>query len=141
MQVAGSGQRISAAKLRRAMQERPTLHFALLKFYQAFSNGLAKLDERLARWILMSHDRIDGNVLPLTHQFLAIMLGVRRAGVTVALQRLEGLGFIRLGRGEHGSRRLEITCWGVVRRRGERVTETSRTTRRQHGPSFQVESR
>ena len=48
----------------------------------------------------MCHDRLDGNELPLTHGFIAIMLGVRRSGVTEALQVLEGEGMIRGGRGK-----------------------------------------
>ena len=59
----------------------------------------AKLDHRLARWILMADDRVDGNSLPLTHEFLSLMLGVRRAGVTEALHALESKGLIRSSRG------------------------------------------
>jgi DNA-binding transcriptional regulator YhcF (GntR family) len=53
----------------------------------------------LARWILMSHDRLDGDDVPLTHEFLALMLGVRRAGVTVTLHILEGERMIKATRG------------------------------------------
>ena len=60
----------------------------------------ARLDARLARWLLMAHDRVQANTLPLTHEFLALMLGVRRAGVSEALQSLESQKFIRHGRGE-----------------------------------------
>ena len=58
----------------------------------AFSNGTATLEERLARWLLMANDRLDGDEIPLTHEFLSLMLGVRRAGVTVALNYLEHRG-------------------------------------------------
>ena len=84
------------------------LHGALLRYAHAFHiqttrtnlvNGRSKIEERLARWLLMADDRIDGNVLPLTHEFLSIMLGVRRAGVTVAVQALEASGFITVKRG------------------------------------------
>jgi CRP-like cAMP-binding protein len=61
----------------------------------ALTNGRAKLEERLARWILMAHDRTDGDTLDLTHEFLALMLGVRRPGVTIAMHFLEGAGLIR----------------------------------------------
>jgi CRP-like cAMP-binding protein len=64
----------------------------------AFSNGTAKLEERLARWLLMAHDRLDGDEVPLTHEFLSLMLGVRRAGVTVALNHLERTAVIRMSR-------------------------------------------
>jgi CRP-like cAMP-binding protein len=56
------------------------------------------LEARLARWLLMTQDRIDGDVIPLVHEFIARMLAVRRAGVTVALQTLEERGVIRTGR-------------------------------------------
>jgi CRP-like cAMP-binding protein len=52
----------------------------------AFSNGLFSLDARLARWLLMCHDRIDGDAIAITHEFLSIMLGVHRPAVTIALQ-------------------------------------------------------
>ncbi len=89
IQAAGHGQRINATKLRKAMAASSSLQSLLLKFVQAFmvqtaqtaiSNARAKLNERLARWILMADDRIDGSRLPLTHEFLSLMLGVRRAG-------------------------------------------------------------
>ena len=55
----------------------------------ALANGRSKIEERLARWLLMADDRIDGDRLPLTHEFLSLMLGVRRSGVTAALRALE----------------------------------------------------
>jgi CRP-like cAMP-binding protein len=109
IQAAGHGQRIDATKLRKAMAASSSLQSLLLKFVQAFmvqtaqtaiSNARAKLNERLARWILMADDRIDGSRLPLTHEFLSLMLGVRRAGVTEALNALESEGLIRASRGE-----------------------------------------
>ena len=109
IQAAGHGQRINATKLRKAMAASSSLQSLLLKFVQAFmvqtaqtaiSNARAKLNERLARWILMADDRIDGSRLPLTHEFLSLMLGVRRAGVTEALHALESEGLIRASRGE-----------------------------------------
>jgi CRP-like cAMP-binding protein len=109
MQAAGRGQCIKTPALRKAMQASPSLRGVLLKYVQVFmvqtahtavSNARAKLEQRLARWILMAHDRLDGVSLPLTHEFLSLMLGVRRAGVTEALQALEGLKLIRSGRGQ-----------------------------------------
>lgn len=108
MQVAGEGQRIAADDLRKLMRESPAIRDVMLRFVQAFmiqathtaiSNGSAKLEERLARWLLMAHDRIDGDVLPLVHEFLALMLGVRRPGVTVAIHSLEAQGLIHAERG------------------------------------------
>ena len=108
LQVAGEGQHISAAALRKAMDAIKTLHKLLLKYVQAFSvqtthtavaNACARLDQRLARWILMAHDRVPGDTLPLTHEFLSLMLAVRRPGVTEALQSLTRQRFIKSGRG------------------------------------------
>jgi CRP-like cAMP-binding protein len=108
IQVAGNGSRIASSDLRDAMERSRTLHAVLLNFMHAFmiqtahtalSNGTASLEERLARWLLMAQDRLGGNEVPLTHEFLSLMLGVRRAGVTVALNQLDRKGFIRLMRG------------------------------------------
>jgi CRP-like cAMP-binding protein len=60
----------------------------------ALANGRSKTEERLARWLLMADDRIDGKEMPLTHEFLGLMLGTHRPGVTVALQALEKKGLI-----------------------------------------------
>jgi CRP-like cAMP-binding protein len=108
MQVAGKGQRIAAQAFREAISTSRTLHGLLLKFVQVFmvqlsqtavANGRSKIEERLARWVLMASDRVDGPELPLTHEFLSIMLGVRRAGVTDAIHALAGHGLIRAERG------------------------------------------
>ncbi len=107
IQVAGKAQRISAAKLREADERSNTLHRAMLRYAHAYllqttttalANGRSKIEERLARWLLMAHDRIDGKWLPLTHEFLSLMLGVRRSGVTTALQALERRGLISRNR-------------------------------------------
>ena len=107
MQVAGDGMRISANKLREAIPQSRSLERALLGFAHSFmnqtantalSNGTATLEERLARWLLMANDRLRGDEIPLTHEFLSLMLGVRRAGVTVGLHYLEQRGLINLAR-------------------------------------------
>ena len=109
MQVAGEGQHISTASLRNAMEQSNTLQKTLLHYVQVFNvqtthtaiaNAQARLDERLARWVLMAHDRVSGDTLPLTHEFLSLMLGVRRSGVTEALQSLARQEFITNGRGQ-----------------------------------------
>lgn len=109
MQIAGTGYRIEAKRLQTLLSQRESLRTALSAFVQAFiaqmsstvlANGHAKLEERLARWLLMVHDRIDNHAISLTHEFLALMLGVRRPGVTVALHILEGKGHIRASRGQ-----------------------------------------
>jgi CRP-like cAMP-binding protein len=109
IQVAGEGLRIRADKLRTAMRQSFSLQSAFLDFVHSFmnqtaktalSNGTADIDERLARWLLMAHDRLEGDEIPLTHEFLSLMLGVRRAGVTIALNHLESKALIRLSRGQ-----------------------------------------
>jgi CRP-like cAMP-binding protein len=108
MQVAGAGFRIASSDLEEAMNASASLRKHLLRFVQVFniqitytalSNTIYTVEERLARWLLMSHDRQNGDEIPLTHDFLALMLGVRRPSVTIALHSLEGLGFIRSTRG------------------------------------------
>lgn len=108
MQVAGSGYRIEAEALLRALSKSGALSAILLKFAQVFTvqtahtavaNGSYTIEQRLARWLLMTHDRLDGDELPMTHEFLAIMLAVRRSGVTVATQILEGERIIKAERG------------------------------------------
>jgi CRP-like cAMP-binding protein len=107
MQVAGTGHRISAEGLRQVIEQSTALQRTFLRFahaffiqttYTALTNGRSKVEERLARWLLMAHDRIEGDELPLTHEFLAIMLGVRRSGVTTALGILTDRGLIQLRR-------------------------------------------
>ena len=109
MQVAGEGQRITVFHLRAAMKASEAMHGLFLKYVQVFmvqtaqtamANARAKVDARLARWLLMAHDRVRANTVPLTHEFLALMLGVRRAGVTDALNDLERKKLIRTARGE-----------------------------------------
>ena len=108
IQVAGEGYRLPVAKLRELMAKSPTLQGVLLKFVQAFmvqtahtaiANARGTLTERLARWLLMAHDRVASDELALTHEFLSLMLAVRRPGVTEALQSLEHAGLIQCARG------------------------------------------
>ncbi len=108
IQVPGTAYRIERTALGRAMERSGSLRDLLLRFahvqgvqsnFTALSNAVHPVDERLARWLLMGHDRTFGNELALTHEFLAIMLAVRRPSVTTALHVLEGNGFIRAERG------------------------------------------
>jgi CRP-like cAMP-binding protein len=108
VKVAGKGSRLATNVLRAAMNDSRPLHRVMLRYVHSFvnqtamtaqSNGSGKIEERLARWLLMADDRIDGGALPLTHDLLAIMLAVRRSGVTVAMQELEHQGLISRARG------------------------------------------
>jgi CRP-like cAMP-binding protein len=103
MQIAGGGQRLSAGALREAIAAITSLHQALLSYVHVFlmqttqtalANGRSNIEERLARWLLMAHDRVDGDEIALTHEFLSVMLGVRRSGVTIAVEELQRKGFI-----------------------------------------------
>jgi CRP-like cAMP-binding protein len=108
MQIAGAGLSLPAARLTEAIDASVSLHRVLLRYVHSFmtqitqtalANGRSKIEERLARWLLMADDRVDDGELRLTHEFLGVMLGVQRPGVTVALQELERRGFIAHKRG------------------------------------------
>jgi len=108
MQVPGDGYRITTERLAQIIGELPSLRRILLRYAltlslqtagTALSNAVHTVDEGLARWILMCDDRTDGNSIALTHEFLAIMLAVRRASVTTALHVLEGNRLIEARRG------------------------------------------
>ena len=107
VQIAGSGWRISTERFEAALEGRGAMATLFRKYAHTFlmqssstahANGQGTLNERLARWLLMADDRC-GPDLPLTHEFLAIMLGVRRAGVTFALGEFERRALITRGRG------------------------------------------
>ena len=108
IQVPGHGFRIGRADFVRCLGESVSLLRLMLRFaqclviqtsYTALSNGAHELDVRLARWLLMIHDRSPSDDLPITHEYLSIMLAVRRPSVTNALHVLEGHGLIRAERG------------------------------------------
>src|SRR5262245_21680818 len=125
IQVEGEGQCISAQNLRHVMDQSITMlrcflryaHvFAMQSGYTALANARGNIEERLARWLLMTRDRVDGDELQLTHEFIALMLGVRRAGVTNALQAFEGRGLIETARGSvmlKDRNGLEVTANGL----------------------------
>ena len=108
MQVEGSAFRVSTKDLLAALRESPTLMTSLQRFSQelalqseqvATCNRLHEVDERLVRWLLMSQDRLGGSQVPLTQNFLAYMLGTRRASVTVAEGVLQKARLISCSRG------------------------------------------
>ncbi len=89
----------------------------------AACNRLHEVDERLARWLLMTQDRIGSENIPLTHEFLSHMLGTRRSSVTVAAGILQSAGLITYNRGSvdiEDRHRLEdaaCECYDLMRRR------------------------
>lgn len=107
IQAEGRAMRIGVPQLKRVLSECPSLHRFLLRYALAFSvqvsqtavaNGRATIEKRLARWLLMAQDRFRSDTFPLTHEFIATMLCVRRSGVTVALHILEGDHLIKANR-------------------------------------------
>ena len=108
VQGPGVALRMPVAECRAAFEESPVVRAAVLRYVRALldlsaqtaaCNRLHSIRERCARWLLMARDRLDGDVMPVTHEFLATMLGVRRAGVTETLGDLHRSGLIRAGRG------------------------------------------
>ena len=108
VQAAGEAFRIGADELQAAMDHSATLRALLLRFVHtfivqvsqtAYANAGYSIEDRLARWLLMTHDRLEKDDMPVTHEFLSVMLGTRRPGVTLAVQMLEGTGVIRATRG------------------------------------------
>jgi hypothetical protein len=107
IQGAGMAYQLDAMRVKAAILRSSSLRDLLLAYARAYEiqvaatsvvNGQSLLEERLARWLLMVADRL-GHGFSITHEFLATMLAVRRSGVTLALQLLEGRGLIRSTRG------------------------------------------
>lgn len=108
VQVGGPWLRIEVEGLQTALEIFPGFKAVLLRYAHfvnmtlsqtALSNGAYSIEERLARWLLMAQDRLGSDDLALTHEFLSLMLGTQRSGVTLAIQALEGHGMIRARRG------------------------------------------
>ena len=125
VQIAGQGLRANVRDLRKVLDKSESLRENLLRFaqtwmvqkaYTALAVSQGKIEERLARWLLMAHDRLDGAELPVTHARLAEVLCVQRTGVTAALNGLKRRKFIELRRGAIAIRnraRLEAVAKGL----------------------------
>ena len=103
MQLPGHGYRISVKALAKAADESATLRSSLHRFVYsviiqiaqtALANASFTIEQRLARWLLMCSDRLVEEEIALTHEFLSVMLNVRRAGVTLAIQSLQRDGML-----------------------------------------------
>jgi CRP-like cAMP-binding protein len=135
VQVPGSAVRVEVGKLQALLDDDGAARSVLLRFARAFSiqvastalaNGRSKLDERLARWLVMVGDRA-GKTFAITHEFISVMLGVRRSGVTTAVQLLESQDLIRATRGSitlldrKGLIRVANGAYGFAERHYERL--------------------
>jgi len=136
VQLDGRALRISPAALRQAFNESEALRTRLLRYMQAFHiqvsqtavcNSHHKLEERLIRWLLMAHDRAGGDRFPMTHEFMSLMLGVRRAGVSVTAGALKHAGLIQYANGcvtiidRPSLEAAACECYGNVQRHFEQL--------------------
>ena len=132
VQVPGTMLRLGADALRQALEDTPALKRLLLRYVLAFHQQVTQtaacnanhaLDQRLARWLLMAHDRSGGDNLPLTQEQLALMLCVHRPGVTVAARVFQKAGLIHYDRGNiaitdrAGLEATACECYASVRQR------------------------
>ena len=109
VQSPGIAFRVAAGPIRAAMERSPAVRALFLRYLHvlmaqmsqtALANGQGTLLQRLSRWILMWQDRLGTAEFEVTHDYVSLLLGVRRPGVTMALHRLEGENFIRSSRGK-----------------------------------------
>ena len=129
VQVPGTALRIDAAELRRVAEDsselRDVMHNYMLAMFVLVSQTAAcnrrhPVEERCARWLLMTHDRVDEDTFPMTHEFLADMLGVRRPSVSIAMSILSKAGYTRYRRGKveivdrAGLEEATCECYGVL---------------------------
>jgi CRP-like cAMP-binding protein len=136
VQLPGDGLRMRADTLRREFQRCGQLQDLLLRYTQAFITQIAQtaacnrahtIDGRLAKWLLMCADRANSTELALTHEFIATMLGARRAGVTEAAFQLKSKGLISYKRGHvtisdrEGLEALSCECYPLVRKEFTRL--------------------
>ena len=135
-QIPGAAVRIEASAFTHLAGAPGPFHRLLLRYTQAFLTQVAQtgacnaahlVEERCARWLLMTRDRVEGDDFPLTHEFLAFMLGVRRAGVTMAMRALQDRGLVRYARGKvaivnrAGLESVSCECYRVVQAHFERL--------------------
>jgi hypothetical protein len=135
IQLPGEASRLRVGVLRAEFNRNERLRTLLLRYSQLLTGQIAQgsgcnrahpLEERCARWLLSTHDRVAGDQFPLTQEFLAIMLGVRRAGVSVAQHALQQDGLIQYTRGQvtildrAGLEEVSCECYGVIRERFDR---------------------
>jgi CRP-like cAMP-binding protein len=136
VQVPGAGLRMKAALFRTELARSASMRTVMLRYAHAFFNQVAQsaacnhfhsLEQRCCRWLLMTHDRMQSDEFLLTQEFLAMMLGVRRTGVTAAAGALQRAGLIRYKRGNvtiidrRGLIRRSCECYGVSKKEFDRL--------------------
>jgi CRP-like cAMP-binding protein len=138
VQVPGAGVRMKATLFTEELARSASMRAVMLRYAHAFFNQVAQsaacnhfhtLQQRCCRWLLMTHDRMQSDEFLLTQEFLAMMLGVQRTGVTSAASALQRSGLIRYKRGNvtiidrRGLRRLSCECYGVSKREFDRLLD------------------
>lgn len=136
VQVPGVGVRIKTADFVAAMKQSPALRLLLLHYVHAFFNQVAQsaacahhhvIEQRCCRWLLMTYDRMDSKEFMLTQEFLAMMLGAGRSGVTVVAGALQRAGLIRYKRRYItildlvGLKQRSCECYEVTKREFDRL--------------------
>jgi CRP-like cAMP-binding protein len=136
VQVPGTALRMQAEVFRREVVPGSTLYRLLQRYTQGMFNQIAQtavcnrvhsIEERFCRWILMTHDRVDSDEFPLTHEFLSNMLGVRRASVSVAAAAIQKAGLIQYRQGRMkildrvGLEDNACECYQIIKREYARL--------------------
>ena len=139
-QVGGRTLRLDAGEFLRDLERLPAFRELVQKYVQALfgqisqaaaCNRLHSNEERLSRWLLMSHDRVGTDTFPITHEFLGQMLGSRRATVTLSAGLLQSAGLIRYHRGRvtivdrEGLESVSCECYGIIKAALDRVVSTA----------------
>ncbi|HZD27118.1 MAG TPA: Crp/Fnr family transcriptional regulator [Xanthobacteraceae bacterium] len=139
VQLPGTAAWLSASQLHAAAVQSQAIRDLIVRYHDLLlsqvqqsvaCNALHTLDARLCRWLLQTHDCTEGNVIPLTQEFLGQMLGVRRTTVTIAARLLQGAGLIRYRRGHiqildrAALEDMACECYGVVRQNANKVFPT-----------------
>jgi CRP-like cAMP-binding protein len=136
VQMSGTASRIPFERLNEVRNTQPKLRQLIMRYGEAFlaqtfqtvsCNALHPVEARCCRWILAMHDRADGDALPLTHEFLAEMLGVQRSSVSVVTRTLQTAGLIQQSRGSititdrAGLEETTCECYAKIRRVYQRL--------------------
>src|SRR5206468_12087409 len=135
-QLPGTASRLLASRFHAAAKESEAIRELAIRYNDLLiaqiqqsvaCNALHTLEARLCRWLLQTHDCVDGDAIPLTQEFLGQMLGVRRTTVTIAARLLQSAGLIRYRRGlihivdRAALEEIACECYAVVRHHLDKV--------------------